>query len=97
MEEAPMVHRKRTFTEIDGQKLLGSTETFGRSVVDAQQNAPFGSEIFLALEALSGAVRHVQVTLTGDPAFGSAAHHNTSFTAPPPKPVKLRTWRTIPL
>ena len=92
-----MVHRKRTFTKIDGQKLLGATETFGRSVVEAQQNAPFGSEIFTALEALSGAVRHVQVTLTGDPAYGSAAHHNTSFTAPPPKPVKLRTWKTVPL
>jgi hypothetical protein len=62
MQEARMVHRKRTFTEIDGQKLLEAMETFGRSVVEAQQNAPFGSEIFAALEALSGAVRHVQVT-----------------------------------
>jgi hypothetical protein len=92
-----MVHRKRTFTEIDGQKLLEATETFGSSVVDAQQNAPFGSEIFRALEALSIAIRHVQVTLTGDPGYGSATHHNTSFTAPPPKTLKFRTWKTVPL
>jgi hypothetical protein len=92
-----MVHRKRNFTELDGQKLLRATETFGRSVVEAQQNAPFGSEIFVALEALSGAVRHVQVTLTGDSGYGSAAHHNTSFTAPPPKTLKFRTWKTVPL
>lgn len=92
-----MVHRKRTFTEIDGQKLLEATETFGRALFDAEQNAPFHSEIFTALEALSEAVRHVQVTLTGDPGYGCAAHHNTSFTAPPPKTLKLRTWKTVPL
>ena len=92
-----MVHKKRAFTEIDGQKLLEATETFGRALFEAQQNAPFGSEIFAALEALFGAVRHVQVTLTGDPGYGCAAHHTTSFTAPPPKAVKLRTWKTVPL
>ena len=51
-----MVHRKTNLTEIDGQKLLDATESFGRSVVEAQQNAPFGGEIFNET-ALNGAVR----------------------------------------
>jgi hypothetical protein len=91
-----MVHRKRSFTEIDGQKLLDATETFGRALFDAQRNAPLSSEIFTAIDALSGAVRHVQVTLTGDPEYGWARAHSTHNNLPPKK-VKLRTWDTIPL
>jgi hypothetical protein len=60
-----MVHRKRKFTEVDGAILLESTEVFGRALSNAQDSAPFGSEIYSAIENLWGAVRHVQITLTG--------------------------------
>jgi hypothetical protein len=92
-----MVHRKRTFTEIDGQKLLDAIGAFRRSLFEAGQNAPFRSEIHDAIESLSQAIRQVEITLTGDPSYGRIADHSTSFTPPPVKILKLRTWKTSPL
>jgi len=91
-----MVYRKRKFTEVDGAILLEATEKFGDALHEAQCNAPFGSEIFKAIEQLWKSVRHVQVTLTGDPDYGKGVAHST-HNNPPPKEVKLRTWDTIPL
>jgi hypothetical protein len=91
-----MVQRKRKFTEVHGAILLEATEKFDRSLREAQSNAPFGSEIFKAIEMLWASVRHVQITLTGDPEYGSAPVHSTHNNLPP-KQVKLRTWDTIPL
>jgi hypothetical protein len=90
-----MVYRKRKFTEVDGAILLEATEKFGRSLREAQCNAPYGSEIFKAVETLWASVRHVQITLTGNPEYGSTPMHCT-HNNPPPKQVKLRTWDTIP-
>jgi hypothetical protein len=92
-----MVHRKRAFTEIDGQKLLDAIGAFRRSLFEAGQNAPFRSEIHEAVESLSLAVRHVEITLTGDPDYGRLENHSTSFTPRPTKMLKLRTWKTAPL
>ena len=91
-----MVYRKRKFKEVDGAILLEATEKFGRSLRDAQSNAPYGSEIFKGIEMLWASVRHVQITLTGDPEYGSTPVHSKHNNLPP-KQVKLRTWDTIPL
>ena len=91
-----MVYLKRKFREIDGKILLDATERFGDALHEAQSNAPFGSEIFNAIEQLWKSVRHVQITLTGDPEYGCTPMHST-HNNPPPKKVKLRTWDTIPL
>jgi len=91
-----MVYRKRKFTEADGAILLEATEKFGRVLHEAQSNAPFGSEIFKAIEMLWASVRHVQITLTGDSEYGRTPMHSTHNNQQP-KQVKLRTWDTIPL
>jgi hypothetical protein len=91
-----MVYRKRKFTEVDGAYLLEATEVFDRALTKAQANAPFGSEIFKAIETAWGAMRQVQITLTGDPEYGRMPVHST-HNNPPPKQLKLRTWDTIPL
>ena len=91
-----MVYRKRKFTEVDGAILLEATEVVCRALTKAQDNAPFGSEIFKAIETAWGAIRHVQITLTGDPEYGGAPVHSTHNNVPP-KELKLRTWDTIPL
>lgn len=49
-----MVHRKRKFTEVDGAILLEAIKTFERALRKAQDNAPFGSEIYSAIENLWG-------------------------------------------
>jgi len=67
-----------------------------RALRKAQDNAPFGREICKAIETLCTSVRHVQITLTGGPAYGIARPHST-HNNPPPKEVKLRMWDTIPL
>ena len=85
-----MVYRKRKFTEVDGANLLEATGVFGRALHKAQSTAPFGSEIFQAIEQLWKSVRHVQLTLTGDPDYGKGVAHST-HNNPPPKQVKLRT------
>jgi hypothetical protein len=91
-----MVYRKRKFTEVDGACLLEATELFGRALREAHSNAPFGSEIFKAIETLWESVRNVQITLTGDPEYGRGVAHST-HNNPPRKELKLRTWDTIPL
>lgn len=91
-----MVYRKRKFTEVDRAYLLEATEVLGRALRKAQDNAPFGSEIYKAIETLWKSVRQVQITLTGDPEYGRAPAHST-HSNPPPKELKLRTWDTIPL
>jgi len=91
-----MVYRKRKFREVHARILLGATEKFGDALHEAQSNAPFGSEIYQAIDRLWASVRHVQITLTGDPEYGRAPAHST-HNNPPPKEVKLRTWDTIPL
>jgi hypothetical protein len=91
-----MVCRKRKFTEVDGAILLEEIEKFNRALDAVQSNAPYGSEIFKAIEMLWASVRHVQITLTGDPEYGTAPMHSTHNNLPP-KQVKLKTWDTIPL
>jgi hypothetical protein len=92
-----MVYRKRTFTENDGQKLMDAIGAFRRSLFEAGQHAPFRSEIHDAVESLCQAVRHVEITLTGDTDYGRLEDHSTSFTPRPSKVLKLRTWNTVPL
>jgi len=92
-----MVYRKRTFTEIDGQKLLDAIGAFRRPLFEAGQNAPFRTEIHDPIEKLSRAVRHVEITLTCDPDYGRLEDHSTSFTPRPTKMLELRTWNTSPL
>jgi hypothetical protein len=65
-----MVYRKRRFTEINGEKLLEAAKTFSKAVFEADQNAPFGSEIHRVLQKLTMAVRVVQRTVTGDRQYG---------------------------
>jgi hypothetical protein len=69
---AAIVYRKRKFREIHGRILLDATEKFGRELHEAQSNAPFGSEIYEAIEKPWESIRHVRVTLTGDPEYGWA-------------------------
>jgi hypothetical protein len=88
--------RKRKFTEVDGAILLEATEKFGRALRKAQSNAPYGNQIFKAIEMLWASNRHVQITLTGDPEYGRTPMHSTHNNLPP-KQVNLRTWDTIPL
>jgi len=91
-----MVYRKRKFTEVHGAILLEATEKFNHALREAQSNAPYGSDIFKAIETLWASVRHVQITLTGDPEYGRTPMHSTHNNLPP-KQVKLRTWDTLPL
>jgi hypothetical protein len=91
-----MVYRKRNFTEVHGAILLEATEKFGHVLREAESNAPFESEIFTAIEKLWDSVRHLQITLTGDPEYGRARAHSTHNNLPP-KPLTLRTWKTVPL
>jgi hypothetical protein len=58
--------------KVDGASLLEATEVFGSALRKAQDNPPFSSEIFLAIENLWESVRHVQITLTGDAEYGIA-------------------------
>jgi hypothetical protein len=92
-----MVYRKRNFTESDGEKFLAATGVFRRALFEAQDNAPFNSEIFDALDGLFKAVRHVEGTITGDPGFRCSPQHSTSMNPAPPKILKLRTWKPVPL
>jgi hypothetical protein len=92
-----MVYRKREFREGHGQALMAAFERFLPELREAHDNAPFGSEIFTAVEALSETVRHVQRTLTGDPEYGVMRMHSTHNNPPPKPPYKLRTWKTEPL
>ena len=89
-----MVYRKRKFIEVHGTILLEAT-VFGRALREAESNAPLGSEIFDALEQLWKSVRHLQITLTGDPEYGIARPQHAL--EPAAEGTEARTWDTIPL
>lgn len=88
-----MVYRKRKFTEVDGARLLEATEVFGDALHRAHSNAPFGSEIFKAIEQLWQSVRHVQITLTGDPDYGEGAALRRHLSAPGRGAQQRIFWR----